>query len=340
MLTVHMGLHKTGSTAIQTVLGIAAGHIRRKQIYLRWTDLFVTDGVVNWQGAEQVRERSRRGWHVVVSSEGGLGSMESFYSQAFEVSQQLSDFFDPSELQIVVYLRPHLPWMESAYGQHVVEGGTLFPGEFHENLSACPNFSHSQLVSTLLDAGGPNLRIRPYVGRDVVTDFFTVADLGEVPGHLRNMRARSSQGAREIMQKRQCNEPTLTPLPVDLHTEPSEGDPGPTDRESVFSREIQELLYDHFALDWAGLCELDRLDARDRRAFAEALSSTREFAPRTTCPQHFPNLQCAEKAEDTTGEIHGFRGADQVRALMDRTAGVLRHGPRLALLKYLTSRTS
>ena len=331
MITAHLGLHKTGTTSIQTVLGISQGHIRRKQRYLRWTSLFVTDGEVNWEGAQDIRRLTSRGWHVVVSSEGGLGSMETMYETGISVVEQLEDFFGPENLQVVVYLRPHLQWIESAYGQHVEEGGTLLPAEFYEKLSSRGNFSHSKFAEDLLVIGQGGVRFRPYVGGDVVEDFYEVAELGTVPEHLRHMRARPSRSAREVMIKRQCNE---------SNESPANAGEAPSIKESVFSSRIQKSLWDHFVQDWTQLADTNHLHPQDRHDFLQVMDNVEPLTVRPTCPQEFAHVKRHEDADASGADPQIASTSVNHRASRDRILAALRHGPRLALLKMISGEYS
>ena len=139
MISVHVGLHKTGTTSIQAALGTAKGHIRRRQAYLRWTDLFITDGTINEAGAPAIRRLSQRGWHAVVSSEGALGPMSTVYPDAAAVVGRLDELFPGGELQVIVYLRPQHEWAASAYTQYVKEGGTAHPRDYVTALMQQPH---------------------------------------------------------------------------------------------------------------------------------------------------------------------------------------------------------
>lgn len=301
MLTVHMGLHKTGSTSIQTVLGLERGHIRRRQVYLPWTDLFVTDGAIRTENVDRIIRLSRRGWHVVASSEGALGQMSRAYPQAAEVAEELARLFASIPLRVVVYLRPQHEWAASALGQLRVEGGDCDPDSFARGLLTARGFHHAALVADLTQAlplGA--LIVRPYERQmDVLEDFFTSCGLGAVPPTYAGLRANRSSGS------------AYSPV-------------------SPFSVAVQEDLVRHFRSDWTALAnsglpaadavrhDLLQLVEGDVTVEASALPADEPFE---TTGASGPN-----------GPAQVSRGSG-VGAFVQTSARLLRHGPRLAVLR-------
>ena len=336
MLTVHLGLHKTGSTALQTVLGISLGHIRRRQRYLRWTDLFVTDGTINYRGAKRVAALSENGWHVVVSSEGGLGSLRSMYDQAGQVTRELSELFGPENLQIVVYVRPQHSWCESAYTQYVEEGGSDLGDTFAGALMARPHFQYTNLVNSILDNTTGAVRIRPYVGQDVVEDFFTVADLGEIPGHLVGVRARSSRTKGGTATLRALNE-INSGQGSELMEVALVQNPWVAQLDgSLFSGSIQEELFGVFAEDWENLQRLDRLAGQDAMAISDVLTSTRRPQVREQVQVQAEELSIPESALAVDAQSGDETVGRSLADVKNRMLSTVRHGSRLALLRWMS----
>lgn len=300
MLTVHVGLHKTGSTSIQTVFGLERGHIRRKQVYLPWTDLFSGDGEIAAGNVTRIVALSKRGWHVVVSSEGALGAMSTAYPRASAVATQLAQLFQDIPLRVVIYLRPHPGWAASALGQHRREGGLTEPDTFARTLLASRGFHHATLVSDLsmaLPSG--SLVVRAYHPQlDVVDDLFSICDLGPVPPAFAGLRANTADSRRSVL------------------------------RASPFSADTDEALHRHFKRDWALLLD-DRLSTvnladGDFRQLLEGEVRRPNAIPAADPPGE------ADPVADQTGQRP--RLSKHARATAQRLAWNLRHGPRQLLL--------
>lgn len=337
MLTVHAGLHKTGSTSIQAALDTSSGHVGRRQAYLRWSDLFLTDGVINPDGAARIRRLSSRGWHAVVSSEGALGplSTNAVYPNAPSVAAQLDVLFGDQDFRLVVYLRPQHEWAASAYAEYVRSGGSLHPGDYIATLRCQPYLRHTTLVDDVrrsLRSG--RLVVRPYRPHvDVVRDFFDAAGLGAVPSFLGTQRANVSPPAALTEALRQANEaglPAAEAAPADATATTAARSPLPED--------CQVDLHTLFASDWAELSTtLAGMPGHDPTEFTAAVDAARDFVPRpfvASSPTTLKRVPTTRHADTTTTD--GPRRSTATMAdLRQRGEFLLRHGPRRALLRTL-----
>ena len=188
MLTIHVGLHKTGSTALQNYLRHAPRTLRRSLVYLGEDNLLGHDGfrVPSGLGGGQTRSLSvdHRRRNVIVSSEAFLGRGWSMYSNARDHALEMREHFDKAgEYQVVIYLRPQYDWFESAYVQYVQEGNTETAGEFVGRLRNAKYCRYTSLVDDLVDILGPHrIVVRAYQsGVDVRSDFLEILGVKPYP---------------------------------------------------------------------------------------------------------------------------------------------------------------
>lgn len=330
MITVHVGLHKTGTTSIQAALGVSKGHIRRRQAYLRWTDLFITDGTINEAGVPRVRGLSERGWHCVVSSEGALGAMSLVYPDAAPVARRLDELLGDRDLRVVVYLRPQHDWVASAYTQHVKEGGLDHPRDYVQMVMQRPHLHYASLVADLA-ANLPHGRliVRPYSGgMDVVDDFYRVVGLGPVPAYLGHLRVNESLPAEAVSALRQANSGSAGVA--------VSADAGRL-RRSPLPEDCQADLHALFRSDWPQLAALvGTIPGHDSAEFGAVLDAADEWVPRPYAEVSVP----ADGPSSPGGPAAVLAPAappssERFAAWRRRKEFQLRHGPRQALLRAL-----
>ena len=212
MLTIHVGLHKTGSSAIQHDLAHMSSEELRGVIYRgrRGAD---NDGFLSadFPGNFAVPTKadrtpsvrmSKNGHHVVLSHENFLGhpyhpETGDLYGLAVTRAAAMRDYFiNKTDFQIVIYLRRQHEWIESLYNHRAktwkaseVVGST----EFVERLLGSRYFEWKHLVNDLKETVGPDrLIVRPYgPDTDATADFLTILGL-PTPKRLKQQRARNS----------------------------------------------------------------------------------------------------------------------------------------------------
>ena len=184
MLTIHVGLHKTGSTAIQEYLAHAPPRTARRLAYLGPDNLLGSEGFQVPTDPKRGRSRAlavlANDRDVVISSEGFLGRGWSMYANARHSALAMRDHFaDHTDFQVVIYLRPQYQWMESAYTQFVQEGNCEPPEEFVGRLLETRYASYSSLIDDLISVlGSDRLIVRAYTGgTNAVADFLGLIDL-------------------------------------------------------------------------------------------------------------------------------------------------------------------
>lgn len=272
MITIHVGLHKTGSTSIQAALGL----IDHRRDFLvvptgapsRWTDDRFTRRLVE-------ASRSR---HVIVSDENTLGGMLEVYESASDRVAEIRSALEGSDYRIVMYLRPQASWLASAYLQHVQQGGTLSGSNFLEEMLTRRFLEWRELYSVVSEeVGARRVLVRAYaLGRDVVSDFFTTCGLGlppvPAPGGI---RINASISAPQAAILRTLNADSSVSADERLHMRRLfQGILAPTDaRWSPFSQQDQEAIVRRFRLDWIAMADiLDDVDPAEAQVFRESVT--------------------------------------------------------------------
>lgn len=171
-LILHAGLHKTGSTSLQTSL--------------RQAGLLLPAHRSDFRSYSSMREKltlaQARG--LVASSEHFLGEMIEFYDSAPERIEWLTRSFD--SVKLIVYLRPHLSWHESAFAQLIQQGTICTESEYLERTQRSRVADFRKLVRLVGEFNRVSaigwIRCSP----DVVDDFSTILGYKLPRGESRN----------------------------------------------------------------------------------------------------------------------------------------------------------
>ncbi len=271
MITVHVGLHKTGSTSIQAALGLV-----RHRLAL----LVLPPNVEGlWTRPERIAKivaASKTG-AVVISDEGIMGGMADAYGSAGERLDSLRTALSDTPFEIVLYLRPQLDWLASAYLQLVQEGGTVSSRDFWESVRDQDLLSWSVLCNVVAQrSGAERVRVRAHVpGRDVVEDFFAVCGIGAAP-------RPTSAGIRINESISAIQAPILARLNRDESISPDgrlrlrHMFQGPlavgVDRDwSPFPQDVQVQIADRYRADWLDVADvLEVADPEEAQVFRDA----------------------------------------------------------------------
>jgi len=251
MLYIHCGLHKTGSTAIQQTLQrdskpeINYEHsgywnLRQKIINEKWASSIIKSAAQN---------------NLIISSESTLGSMANVYDDAAEKINSIKSLFKDLDYCLIIYFRPHLPWLESVYTQLIHQGESLSPLDFISNVADRPYLNFTKLAELLIDTfDSQRLILRRYPGGScAVKDFYSVLNITppqfEAPrtnpslsparlSIMRELNKISSQ--QESRQFRKLLQREIEPLHTSIKTSP-------------FPEDIQISIQQRFENDWESL---------------------------------------------------------------------------------------
>ena len=241
MITVHCGLHKTGSSAIQLALRGIPISASQKIVTPNPGDASSDDGLAQRLSVlTEVRDS-------IFSDENLLGEPYDGYQSAPERVSLLRSSLSGTRYQIVIYLRPQVDWLASVYLQGVQEGRTTDPGDFWASLASSDYLSWSALVNLLREGSGADrIIVRAYArSRDSVADFMGVCGFD---GFLRT-------GRREIRENVSIS-PLQAPILVALNDEV-----GVTqERSSRRRRVFQSILVNQSAVRQSPFPEAMQLD--------------------------------------------------------------------------------
>ena len=274
MLTVHVGLHKTGSTAIQNALsGMTREELRgihyrglnsaagNDKFFESTRDLFQVPPRADRSPTVQLL---RAGHHVVLSHETFLGhpwlpDTGEMYRHAVSGAAAMRSYFhDRTPFQIVIYLRTQNEWLESLYNQYAKSTAPAVNStQFAERAMEARNFRWAQLISDLKEEVGPDrLIVRPYhPGINVTADFLTILALPTPQRLLQTKRENPSRSPGWLSLQQQLHDLLETAGDPDLLSWARMLDNGRESGESnadysMFTEDTQSRLIEITASDW------------------------------------------------------------------------------------------
>lgn len=245
MITVHCGLHKTGSSAIQFALSGIPSTANQRIVTPIPGDARSDDG---WAQRLSALTEAR---DSIFSDENLLGEPYDGYQSAPERVSLLRRSLAGTRYQIVIYLRPQVDWLASVYLQGVQEGRTTDPGDFWAGLASSEFFSWSTLLNLLREeSGADRVNVRAYTrSRDSVADFM----------HICGPNAFSRMGRKEIRENVSISA-LQAPILVALNNEV-----GLTQERSSRRRQIfQSILVNQGAVRQSPFPEAMQLDIAER----------------------------------------------------------------------------
>lgn len=328
MITVHVGLHKTGSTSIQTALRMAPARMGLHVLSPAPLRLFE-------EADYTARMRALAGsGHVIVSDEGLLGEPGDGYANASIRLGQVNVALKDLEHEIVVYVRPQTTWLASVYLQLVQQGQPLSARAFWESVHDQPNIRWTTLVELLRrESSAARVIVRAFVpGRDAVEDFFACVGLPKAPRPV-------AGGIRENVSIAAVQAPILVALNSDpsltsgerlrlRHTFQNLLAAGAKTGLSPFSAELQEEIVEQFRSDWTGLAEL--LSASDPAEAAVVRESTSHWrsGPLAFAGDSLGDPLVEEEMLRSLRALAGQGAAPKGDGIPQRIAAKLRSNPR------------
>jgi hypothetical protein len=271
-IVFHIGMHKTGTTAIQVSLGkaydsllsrgilypragrVGPGHAQVARDLMR-TDAPAAELPSHLGILDEVRTAGPA--TLIVSSEDLLGVRSP---RPVEWARHLCEELQPARVDVLGYVRPQWDQVESLYAAWVRTGRSWAPfDQVLETMMVDRRFDYLETFSSWRQAFGDRLELRPYgadvlVGGDAVTDFWSSVGLGTPTEPPRHANPRSGARTTEMLRLLRA---FLADHHLDGLVQPAEPDP------RAQQRAIQEML------------------RRARRRIEAAFADDRSFSPLT-----------------------------------------------------------
>ncbi len=271
MITVHVGLHKTGSTSIQAALRLIE-HRTDLQIVMPCA----LDDSSSMTSA-LARDASKR---VIISDENILGSMVDAYALAPHRLSLLRTLLEGRPFEIVMYVRPQAQWLASVYLQLVQQGQVLSSEQFWASIRSKEYLEWPVLVRLIEESSGAaRVRLRAFTDdRDAVADFFACCGLGKVPpaavgGIRENISIAASQAPILAALNRDDSLKAADRLRL-RHVFQDQLASGARRGFSPFTEQVQLEIAGHYRSGWAELAEmLNEQDPAEAAVFRDSLAA-------------------------------------------------------------------
>jgi hypothetical protein len=133
---LHIGAHKTGTTAIQSMLRAEFRRLRWFSFYYdrrfyRLGKVLARRSPLPHREREELRRevndwlRARPEPNIIASSEALFGDLFASYSNIQEVAEDIKAILEGHDVRIVACIRRQDEFIQSVYHQHIKRGGTL-----------------------------------------------------------------------------------------------------------------------------------------------------------------------------------------------------------------------
>lgn len=191
-LYIHIGIHKTGSSAIQRSLKDGASVLESHNVVRFAPRGLLSDLCQSPEYTPQQAEAARRALAgqlpkqadentvAVLSSENLCGTAMAGYADAPERARRLAMATRGFPVRIICYLRRQDSFIESLYTQSIHEGGHGSFEEFHHAFGQRP-FDWNRLLAGFEEHfGQENILVRPYEkaalasAQDIIDDFSSI----------------------------------------------------------------------------------------------------------------------------------------------------------------------
>lgn len=225
-LFIHIGTHKTGSTAIQRALKAGEKEcLGEGLVRLNCHELLTKR---EWSPEDKSelqfwlrynRERHSGASHrFLISSECLSGDPMTGYDNAPMLASRLRELTRDFDVKIIVFLRRQDDFIESLYTQKIHEGNSMTFGDFLDGIDPETMNWHKLLESYALQFGRENIITRVYhkdcypKPQDIIVDFCKMIGLRpEVLKHRLQTVRNQGFSMEAVEMARMCN-PSLDPV--------------------------------------------------------------------------------------------------------------------------------
>jgi hypothetical protein len=221
-LFIHIGTHKTGSSAIQNALHKCEVELKREKIiYIHSNKLF--ESMINLEKLDQnvideakkyilkIIKSKKPGLKYIISCEYFSGNPDIGYKNAVFVAENLRKFTNDFNVYIIVYLRRQDLFVESLYTQKIQQGGSISFNDFIDSFDSS-YFSWKLLLDDYKKYfGRDNIVVRRYgkeffnKNSDIIKDFASIIDSNTLR-NLEEMKVGNPGLTRDALEiARLCN---------------------------------------------------------------------------------------------------------------------------------------
>jgi hypothetical protein len=223
-LYIHIGTHKTGSSAIQNALHKSEAELKKEKIiYIHAVELFKNimklkepdDDIINSARTFLIKETSRhknkKEVKFVISFEGFSGNIEIGYTNSGIIAEILKGVTAGFDVKIIVYLRRQDLFIESLYTQMIQQGHSFSFQEYINSLNKSFFSWKSLLDSYKSFFGYENIIVRRYGKEFFRKNSDIIKDFGEIIGSdslkkLEEMKIGNPGYSRDALEiARLCN---------------------------------------------------------------------------------------------------------------------------------------
>ena len=263
MITLHCGLHKTGSSSIQVAL--RSVRIRKGNVHLPVSGMDQSEDAWRYRLANL-------GDNDVLSNENLLGSPFDGYGTAERRAALLKDSLSGRGFQLIWYIRPQLSWLQSVYLQGVQQGSSETAEGFLSRCLMSPSLNWSHLWDVLESTGAQAVVPRAYVpSRNVVSDFLNLCGHGVPTTKQAELRVNTSISPAQAVIMRELNAQSDSAKNEMLRAAFQQGSRrSSVKRQSVFSESRQVEVLQAYAGDWEAVTSRVRVtDALESQQFEQ-----------------------------------------------------------------------
>lgn len=252
MICFHVGLHKTGSSSIQSALNLVRHRPNLRVVLPGDSQMDSDDSLAGWIHTQPPTNE------IVISNEGFFGEAIDGYPLVQQRLAFFSEIAGEYPWRVLVFIREPMSWLSSIYLQSLQEGAAFSAREFWELSQGEPALNPAALAASLIDQL-PEINIRLGVmsrNQDVVKAFFDIAGLGKPPavrsGSIReNISISAPQGVllQRLNSRTSATQEEKARYREFFQSVTSESEP----RLSPFDDEVQFMIRETLGRDWAQL---------------------------------------------------------------------------------------
>lgn len=231
-LYIHIGTHKTGSSAIQTVLSnnqSALAHqgwinlLPNHQLFSQIMNLkgppnpTLQQSLQNYFLSISSSSQQNNDTNYILSYEGFSGDLHKSYYNTEQVAQTLYESTQSFKVKIIIYLRRQDDFIESVYTQMIHEGASY---SFQEFLTTLPDnaFDWLRFIKIFSNRfGDENIIVRTYdktrlpVADSLLTDFFSCLNIQYTSLPNRNSSTSNCGLSRDALEIARLCYPIMNP---------------------------------------------------------------------------------------------------------------------------------